>query len=208
VHFPDTTHYFSGKVIGFKDKERHMPVNPNNPKAPSVYDAISDLPPLSRGQQVYEYQLKPKTEYQQNRRNGSKKLTLHKAADHTDKMLEVIKHAGENINYIPKHLITSGFSSCYSRLDRNKPSTTITVKFQSPASSKCIHPTQNRTITPREAARIQSFDDSYIFKGSFTQISNQIGNAVPPLLGRAIASTVFELLNQNRGDKSYNHLKQ
>ncbi|MQY67935.1 MAG: DNA (cytosine-5-)-methyltransferase [Hadesarchaea archaeon] len=204
VRFPAPTHYFSGRVIGHKDKGRYILADTNHPKALSVNDAISDLPPLSSGQQAHEYDREPETPYQRDRRSGSTKLTLHKAANHNDKMLEVIKHAGENINFIPKHLITSGFSSCYSRLSGNDPSTTITVKFQSPASSKCIHPTQDRTITPREAARIQSFDDSFIFKGSITQICGQIGNAVPPLLGRAIASTVSQLLNQT-GRKTINY---
>jgi DNA (cytosine-5)-methyltransferase 1 len=109
-------------------------------------------------------------------------------------MLEVIRHAGTSISSIPANLITSGFSSCYSRLDAHEPATTITVKFQSPASSKCIHPLQDRAITPREAARVQGFDDDYVFSGSLTQIAAQIGNAVPPLLGRAIAGEVLEML--------------
>jgi len=195
IRFPTTTHDFNGKVIGYKDKDRHMPVNPRNPNALTLNEAISDLPPLSRGQQVHEYDRKPETAYQREMRVGSTKLTIHKAANHGDKMLEVMKHAGDNIHCIPKNLITSGFSSCYSRLNGAEPSTTITVKFQSPASNKCIHPTQNRTITPREAARIQSFRDVFIFKGPLTQIASQIGNAVPPLLGKAIAATVSELLN-------------
>jgi DNA (cytosine-5)-methyltransferase 1 len=198
ILFPTTTHYFSGKVVGHKDKDRFMPVNQNNPKALTVNDAISDLPSLSRGQQAFEYDREPLTSYQRDRRLGSTKLTLHNAANHNNKMIEVMKHAGKNINHIPKNLINSGFSSCYSRLNGNEPSTTITVKFRSPASSKCIHPTQNRTITPREAARIQSFDDSFIFKGSITQICNQIGNAVPPLLGRSIAGSVLKLLSEHK----------
>ena len=109
-------------------------------------------------------------------------------------MLEIIKHSGDSIACIPKHLITSGFSSCYSRLNGEEPSTTITVKFQSPASSKCIHPSQHRTITPREAARIQSFDDKYQFAGSMTQIASQLGNAVPPLLGKSIAQKIAEAI--------------
>jgi DNA (cytosine-5)-methyltransferase 1 len=196
IRFPITTHYFSGRGIGTKDKQRHMLTDPNNPKSLSVMDAISDLPHLKSAQEKNKYEKKPKNQYQLQRRLGSSKLTLHKASDHGEKMLEVIKHSGDSIKCIPKHLITSGFSSCYSRLSKKEPATTITVKFQSPASSKCIHPTQNRTITPREAARIQSFDDSFIFKGSITQISSQIGNAVPPLLGKAISSSVSEILEQ------------
>ena len=192
--FPEPTHFFSGRVIGHRDKERHISSDSSLPKALNVNDAISDLPQLDRGEQIVEYDKNPENAYQRDRRSNSDKLTLHKAANHSDKMMEVIKHAGENINCIPKHLITSGFSSCYSRLDSDEPSTTITVKFQSPASNKCIHPTQNRTITPREAARIQSFDDSFKFSGSLTQVSSQIGNAVPPLLGRHIAKSVVSML--------------
>jgi len=115
VRFPAPTHYFSGNVVGCKDKSRHVLADTNYPKALSVNDAISDLPPLNRGQQAHEYDREPETSYQRDRRSGSTKLTLHKAANHNDKMLEVIKYAGDNINCIPKHLITSGFSSCYSR---------------------------------------------------------------------------------------------
>ena len=194
LSFPEPTNFFSGKVIGHRDKKRQLLSDPNLPKALSVYDAISDLPQLDRGEQVTEYDKNPENGYQRDRRANSDKLTLHKAANHSDKMMEVIKHSGGNIKCIPKHLITSGFSSCYSRLDGDEPSTTITVKFQSPASNKCIHPTQNRTITPREAARIQSFDDSFKFFGSLTQVASQIGNAVPPLLGRSIAKSVVNML--------------
>ncbi|KPA15322.1 Cytosine-specific methyltransferase [Candidatus Magnetomorum sp. HK-1] len=134
----------------------------------------------------------PKTTYQKKRRNGNDELKLHIATKHTEKMLEIIRHAGKNINCIPKELISSGFSSCYSRLDANEPSVTITVNFVHPASNRCIHPVLNRALTPREGARLQSFDDDFEFFGNRTQITKQIGNAVPPLLGKAIADTLAE----------------
>ena len=194
VRFPAPSHYFSGKVIGYKDKTRYLLASTSRPKALTVSEAISDLPSVRRGEQATEYENKPQNSYQRDRRSGARKLTLHKAANHSDKMMQVIRCSGPSIRSIPKHLITSGFSSCYSRLSGDEPSTTITVKFQSPASSKCIHPSQHRTITPREAARIQSFDDSYVFEGSLTQVASQLGNAVPPLLSRAIARTVVKML--------------
>ena len=195
IMFPQPTHHFTGKVVGYKDKNRFLLADAKHARALTVNDAISDLPALSRRQQALRYDRPPENAYQRARRKGSTHLELHKAANHSDKMIEVIRHAGESISCIPSHLVTSGFSSCYSRLDGDEPSTTITVKFQSPASSKCIHPTQDRTITPREAARIQSFDDSYIFKGPLTRIAAQLGNAVPPLLGRAIARSVCQMLS-------------
>ena len=190
IQFPKPTHFFEGKVIGHRDKSRNLVTEDRSILALTVNDAISDLPALSRNETKNIFQSSPLNEYQSARRKNSSELTLHKATNHSDKMLEIMKYAGENISSIPGHLITSGFSSCYSRLDGNKPSTTITVKFTSPASSRCIHPEQNRAITAREAARIQSFDDNYIFKGPITEIASQIGNAVPPLLAEAIGNAL------------------
>jgi DNA (cytosine-5)-methyltransferase 1 len=107
-------------------------------------------------------------------------------------MMEIIRHSGPNISHIPKHLVTSGFSSCYSRLAPDEPSVTITVNFVHPASNRCIHPTADRALTPREGARLQSFDDDFRFAGSRTQIVKQIGNAVPPLLGTVLAEAIAQ----------------
>ncbi|MGJ9385183.1 DNA cytosine methyltransferase [Salipaludibacillus sp. CF4.18] len=93
-------------------------------------------------------------------------------------------------------MISSGFSTSYSRLESNKPANTLTVNFVHPASNKCIHPFQNRALTLREEARIQGFDDNFKFYGSRTQIVKQIGNAVPPLLGKAIAKGVYEIFKE------------
>ena len=72
------------------------------------------------------------------------------------------------------------------------------ARFPSPThageSNKCIHPFQDRALTLREGARLQSFDDDFSFAGTRTQIAKQIGNAVPPLLGQAIAESVLDML--------------
>lgn len=169
----------------------------HGPNAITVWDAISDLPSLRSGEARQSYGRKPQTEYQRARREGAPTaLALHEAADHNAKMLQVIQHAGSSISALPAGLVSSGYSSCYSRLSPDEPSTTITVKFTSPASSKCIHPFDDRAITPREAARIQGFDDGFQFCGSKTEVASQIGNAVPPLFGKAFAPVLEQMLHE------------
>lgn len=203
LEFPVPTHRYNGSTIGYKDKahlllSEDLPLFQNGfplPQAVSVMDAIGDLPRIESGESAARYTMAPTHPYQSARRNGSSVLTLHTSTQHTEKMLEIIRHAGPNIHCIPKHLISSGFSSCYSRLSANEPSVTITVNFVHPASNRCIHPERNRALTPREGARLQSFDDCYEFRGSRTQIVKQIGNAVPPLLGKVVGSAVARILS-------------
>ncbi|WP_216637389.1 DNA cytosine methyltransferase [Bacillus sp. FJAT-27445] len=202
INFPKPTHYFEGKTIGYKDKSKILSAESDLFNmdtllpALTVSDAISDLPPIESGETATEYTIEPLNDYQYNRRLEVVNLDLHSSTNHSPKMLEIISYSGSNIDCIPKHLISSGFSTSYSRLEADEPSNTITVNFVHPASNKCIHPTQNRALTPREGARIQSFDDSFKFHGSRTQIVKQIGNAVPPLLGKAIAEEVYNTLKE------------
>jgi DNA (cytosine-5)-methyltransferase 1 len=194
--FPAPRFMYNGRVIGTRHKEKYLTLTASGIPAITVKDAISDLPPLRAGEAKDFYGTPARTEYQAARRSrASKTLTLHEAARHNAKMLNVIRHAGASIDALPEGLVSSGYSSCYSRLDLEEPSTTITVKFTSPASSKCIHPIDHRAITPREAARLQSFDDDFKFFGSKTEIASQIGNAVPPLFGRAFGSVLDEILS-------------
>ena len=85
------------------------------------------------------------------------------------------------------------FKDKYFKLEEAKVSKTITahMKFD---CNMYIHPTQARGLTPREAARIQSYPDDYFFRGAYTKTSMQIGNSVPPLLGRAIAKIIKKYL--------------
>jgi DNA (cytosine-5)-methyltransferase 1 len=207
LSFPSPTHGGGslGHTIGFRDRRRmHVPntrqglfddlgVNPPLPLV-TVADAIDDLPAIESGGSAAAYDRPARTRFQGDRRSRSSSLALHSSTRHTAKMLEIIRHSGPNINCIPPHLISSGFSSCYSRLAADEPSVTITVNFVHPASNRCIHPTLDRALTPREGARLQSFDDDFAFAGNRTQIVKQIGNAVPPLLGEAIGRHVANLV--------------
>jgi DNA (cytosine-5)-methyltransferase 1 len=80
-------------------------------------------------------------------------------------------------------------SSAYRRLDFKEPSITIDTGHMN-----YFHPVENRVPTVRESARLQSFPDSFVFKGTQTQQYRQVGNAVPPLLSRAIANELLKLI--------------
>ena len=162
------------------------------PNALSVTHAISDLPELAAGHSSNTYATPPQNEYQCWARGSLPSPSLHEATRHSKRMQQIIKHAGSNISSIPKHLISSGFSSCYSRLDSASPSTTLTVNFVHPASNRCIHPFQDRALTPREGARLQSFPDWFRFCGTRAQIVKQLGNAVPPLLAKALGHSIAQ----------------
>ena len=203
LSFPRPTHAGVFRTIGLRERHRILAPSENDgivslfeigdihlPQAVTVMEAIGDLPQLSAGEQAVSYSDEPQTQYQEQRRSRSTHLEWHVATAHSSRMLEIIRHSGSNINSVPEHLISSGFSSCYSRLEPHEPSVTITVNFVHPASNKCIHPDQDRALTIREGARLQSFDDDFKFAGNRTKIAKQIGNAVPPLLGRAIAESV------------------
>lgn len=88
-----------------------------------------------------------------------------------------------------------GGTDLFGRLWWDRPAFTIRTEFYKPEKGRYLHPKQHRPITHREAARIQSFPDDFIFKGSKIEIARQIGNAVPPLLGQAVAGCVDELLS-------------
>lgn len=89
---------------------------------------------------------------------------------------------------------TKGGTDLFGRLFWDRPSVTIRTEFFKPEKGRYLHPELHRPITHREAARLQSFPDSFIFTGSKCEIARQIGNAVPPLLARALADCVAKHL--------------
>lgn len=92
----------------------------------------------------------------------------------------------------------SGGTDLFGRLWWDRPSVTIRTEFFKPEKGRYLHPDQDRPITHREAARIQSFPDEFKFIGSKTEMAKQIGNAVPPLLAAAIAKEVHACLQAKR----------
>lgn len=88
----------------------------------------------------------------------------------------------------------SGGTDLFGRLWWDRPAFTIRTEFFKPEKGRYLHPEQHRPITHREAARIQSFPDSFKFTGTKIEIAKQIGNAVPPMLAARIADVVYALL--------------
>jgi len=96
----------------------------------------------------------------------------------------------------------SGGTDLFGRLWWDRPAFTIRTEFFKPEKGRYLHPEQHRPITHREAARLQSFPDSFVFKGTKIEIAKQIGNAVPPLLAARIADIVHVLLTAGKKRKS------
>lgn len=103
---------------------------------------------------------------------------------------------GQNWTHLPANLQTKSIhSGAYGRIDPTKPSKTLTTRFDTPSVGYVTHPTEHRTLTVREGARIQTFPDTFIFTGPRMQQYKQVGNAVPVKLGAALAVGVKQMLD-------------
>jgi DNA (cytosine-5)-methyltransferase 1 len=91
----------------------------------------------------------------------------------------------------------TGGTDLFGRLWWGRPAFTIRTEFFKPEKGRYLHPKQHRPITHREAARLQSFPDDFVFKGSKIEVARQIGNAVPPGLAARVADVVYMLLTMN-----------
>jgi DNA (cytosine-5)-methyltransferase 1 len=164
----------------------------------TIRDAISDLAGLDEGDTWTEYRHEPSTSYQKERRGDSTILTEHHAWRMSAVQRERLSYLGEGdgADKLPAHLAPkSGYGSAYRRMAWDIPALTITTWMYHPGSGMFYHPSDQRTITVREAARLQSFDDSIRFVGGKAARCRQVGNAVPPLLAAAIARSVLHSLS-------------
>jgi DNA (cytosine-5)-methyltransferase 1 len=192
--------------------------------AVTLWDAISDLPQLGAGEGSEEqpYTSSPNSNYERWARNGQSVLWNHVAMQHSERLVERFKHVkwGESSSTVPaehRALKRNGngviskemYDQNNRRLHPYRPSHTIAASFY----ANFIHPFQNRNLTAREGARIQSFPDNYRFMGKKTVVShkllqrerrfserhlcqyNQIGNAVPPLLAKVIGEHVMRCIS-------------
>lgn len=164
-------------------------------KRVNIKDAIYDLPFIASGEGEEEssYDKKPASEYQKLMRGNCNVLYNHKATKHNalalNRLSMIPKGAGKEV-LPPEERTKSIYSGTWSRMIEDDISVTITTRYDTPSSGRFTHPILDRCITTREAARIQSFPDSFRFYGSKTCQMKQVGNAVPPLLAKAIAEQI------------------
>jgi len=210
ISFPKPTHNASAitNFYGAKELCFHVPPLFSSllRKHTSVWDAISDLPAIDNGgeNEAMEYAIDPATEYQENLRNGTQRVFNHSCAHLAAINLERLKYIPQGGSWrdIPPELLPAGLQRArrsdhtkrYGRLHPNSLCSTILTKCD-PHWGSFFHPEQDRILSVREAARIQSFPDAYIFTGSITQQYEQVGNAVPPLLAQAIGEEIRRMLN-------------
>lgn len=211
--FPEPTHY----VAGSNDSHNHKLL-----LCPTLWDAISDLPDIEarQGAEISEYTLPPINKFQEQMRKGSSVLYNHKAMNHSKRLVERFASMswGDSTTDVPSHLrplkrnstefSEKTFDQNNRRMYPNKPCHTVPASFY----ANFVHPYKNRNFTAREGARIQTFPDWFVFKGKPTVIShkllqregrveekhlcqyNQIGNAVPPLMAKALAKNILKQL--------------
>lgn len=218
--FPKATHYVNDSDLT-AENENTFSVKNGLIRCPTLWEAISDLPDIEarQGAEEMDYTTVPQNNYQEYCRNGSVVLYNHLAMKHTQRLVERFSQMtwGQSVSDITDDRLKqrkrngngaisdSPFDQNNRRMHPNRICHTITATFY----GNFVHPYKNRNFTAREGARIQSFPDSYVFLGKPTVVSkkllikegrtgeaylcqySQIGNAVPPLMAKAIAENII-----------------
>ncbi len=210
-------------LIGFRKDLNLFPEFPTISTTPkiTVDQAILDLPTIhaGEGQEGVKYLTTPQNEYQVFMRQNSSKVYNHIAMRHTQRLIQRFEaiQPGKNLLDVwdthgamkrgnPTIKSEIKFSQNNLRLIGDKPAPTVAASFQ----SNFIHPYLNRNFTAREGARFQSFPDDFIFEGMRTKMSwekglsqyQQIGNAVPPLMAKAVADKIKDILTNGNSTEN------
>ncbi len=169
----------------------------------TVAEAIADLPKVNAGSgfEKRKYNSDAATPYQLLMRHNSNSLFNHISRKHSEKDLEIfsVMSQGQKYHELPakyKRYRDDAFKDKYKKLVETRPSWTVLAHLQKDGLMY-IHPNQKRTITVREAARLQSFPDRFFFCGPMTQQFRQVGNAVPPLMAKAVALSLKRALQKS-----------
>ena len=161
----------------------------------TVKEAIGELYDIENKDEK-SLTIEPKTKFQKYVRAKNNLILNHKPKYPNLEVQERMKYVpqGGNWQNVPEHLWktqrSNRHSSAYRRLDESKPSITIDTGHMN-----YFHPIYNRVPTVRESARLQSFPDDFVFIGTPTSQLRQVGNAVPPLMAKAVAELIKEVLN-------------
>lgn len=208
IEFPYPTHDAKSRPNFTRGRELTLDVLPlfslDLKKYTTVWDAISDLPPIEAGViQDVDYLTEPQNEYQMLMRQNKPPLKNHHAGGLSKINLERLKYIPQGGSWrdIPYDLLPAGMKRArrsdhtkrYGRLDPQGLCSTVLTKCD-PHWGSFFHPVQDRVLSVREAARMQSFPDHYVFLGKTVHQYEQVGNAVPPLLARAIGQLIAKSL--------------
>ena len=158
----------------------------------TVRDVIADLPSHPIGTEIGD---QPTLDLHFGRNPTPKSLARYRHVPEGGNRFDLLRNAPELTPdcWVRK---TSGGTDLFGRLWWDRPSVTIRTEFFKPEKGRYLHPTEDRPITHREAARLMGFPDSFKFIGNKTDIARQIGNAVPPDFAGAIAREVLSALRK------------
>lgn len=179
-----------GKKINLEKKE--------NIKKVTVKDALFDLPHLNNGANTDEmpYPIKAKSAYSKTMRGTLMQCSGNLVSRNSEYVLKRYKYIqqGKNWESIPKALMKnySDPTRCHTGIYHRLREDDVSVVIGNYRKNMLIHPWSNRGLSVREAARLQSFPDSYVFKGSIGFQQQQVGNAVPPLLAKYVFEKLME----------------
>ena len=166
----------------------------------TVWDAFADLPVLQNGQMLeeldYTMPFEQASDYAKLMRKNSSSSRQNYVSLNNELVIQRYHYIPQGGNWrdIPDFLMTNyaDKSRCHSGIYKRLTADSPSVVISNYRKSMIIHPTQNRGLSVREAARLQSFPDDFIFQGPHMSIQQQIGNAVPPLLAKAVFSEIIK----------------
>ena len=211
VPIPPRTHRLGVKAVRRTPDSRQspelIPESEDNlqlfrlaPVGPNVWDAIGDL----YGQYsesldgLSRYACQPSTAYQRERRGQQVDVSNHFPWPLTERQLRRIRLLGEGEGqaFLPQELqANGGYGSAYRRMQSDAQALTLTTWMFHPGSGMFTHPKEDRVLTIREAARIQSFQDDFVFTGKYHSQCRQLGNSVAPLVAKNLATSISCVLD-------------